>query len=341
MHISNHVSIENGLLGGLILGTSAASFMLLAGRITGLSGIIKGTVRPEGEPWHYTYSLGLITAGTLAKVFYPSGVENTSDRYPTIPIVIISGLLVGYGTRLSSGCTSGHGLCGLARLSPRSFASVMTFMATGMVTASIARLPEVEAILTTTQAPALPIDSILVALVPSAIALGASYVYNHDIREKEADVPHHATTVKMHTISLVAATVFGIGLAVSGMCNPEKVRSFLDFSGFRGWDYTLVGVMGGGVLVNAIAFPFLKASDVTTMTCEQPVSSKIKLGLVPENMVIDAKLIIGSVLFGIGWGLGGICPGPAMVSLGAGSPIAATFVPAMLLGMMMRSDKLW
>lgn len=122
--------------------------------------------------------------------------------------------------------------------------------------------------------------------------------------------------------ALIAGLVFGIGLIVSGMADPAKVLGFLDLAGR--WDPSLAFVMAGAIAVGAPAFT-LAARRGTTLLGE-----RLRL---PPTRPIDARLIGGSVLFGIGWGLAGFCPGPALVALGMGESKALLFVAAMLAGM--------
>mmetsp|Transcript_16069 Transcript_16069/g.27121 ORF Transcript_16069/g.27121 Transcript_16069/m.27121 type:complete len:211 (+) Transcript_16069:399-1031(+) len=162
------------------------------------------------------------------------------------------------------------------------------------------------------------------------------------------------------------------------MCNPLKVKNFLDFSGPDGWDPSLMGVMAAGVCFNAVSFhllhkhkmevvissSFLKKHTTSTNTSNTTAATavtstatgssngdtdvsgsensnidKVTLNNVirlfrhPANMKIDAHLIGGGVLFGIGWGMAGICPGPGIVNVGAGSRVSAAFIPFLLLGM--------
>ena len=116
--------------------------------------------------------------------------------------------------------------------------------------------------------------------------------------------------------------LFGIGLIVAGMTDPSKVLSFLDLAG--AWDPSLAFVMGGGILVGLGAFAVAKKRTTNFFGGAMHL---------PTSAVIDKRLIGGSLLFGAGWGLAGFCPGPAIVSLGAGQPKAAAFVVAMLAGM--------
>jgi uncharacterized protein len=124
--------------------------------------------------------------------------------------------------------------------------------------------------------------------------------------------------------SFAAGLIFGLGLIIAGMANPAKVLGFLDLAG--NWDPSLAFVMGGAIAVAAVAFAFAK---------HQPRSL---LGLpmqLPSARHIDRRLVGGNLLFGIGWGLAGICPGPALVLLGAGVSKGLVFVLAMLAGMAM------
>lgn len=126
------------LLGGVLIGLSATMLLLLNGRIAGISGIVNGLMRRQaaGEwAWRGAFVLGLLVAGgitiTLMGADTPSPVS--------VPMLIIAGLLVGFGTRLGNGCTSGHGVCGLGRLSMRSLAAVVTFTLVAIVTVWIVR----------------------------------------------------------------------------------------------------------------------------------------------------------------------------------------------------------
>jgi uncharacterized protein len=128
----------------------------------------------------------------------------------------------------------------------------------------------------------------------------------------------------MYTLSsFVAGLVFGIGLIISGMVSPAKVLGFLDLA--ANWDPSLALVMGSAIAVGAPAF--LWASRRTATLLGTPMH-------LPEVRGIDRRLVLGSAAFGVGWGLAGFCPGPAVVALGAGQSKALVFVVAMLAGML-------
>ncbi len=122
--------------------------------------------------------------------------------------------------------------------------------------------------------------------------------------------------------AFLSGLVFGFGLIVSGMANPAKVLGFLDLAG--AWDPSLALVMGGAIGVGVVAFA------VARQRTQSFLGLDMKL---PTAQHIDGRLIAGSVLFGVGWGVAGFCPGPALVALGAGHLKAAVFVAAMLAGM--------
>ena len=126
-----------------------------------------------------------------------------------------------------------------------------------------------------------------------------------------------------HVIEFAVGLMFGMGLMFSGMTDPSKVIGFLDL--FGSWDPSLALVMGGAILVGFFAFSVAKKRTTTLL------GGVLRF---PTNLDIDKKLVIGSVLFGTGWGLAGFCPGPALVSMADGQPKALVFVLAMLVGML-------
>jgi len=139
MHI-NWAAFNPGMaaLGGAMIGAAAVLFALSTGRIAGISGIVGGLLRPyRGDvAWRLAFVGGLLAAGLVWRAL---------DRFPPVAVdistgtLVVAGLLVGVGTRLGSGCTSGHGVCGLSRLSPRSLAATLAFMATAFATVFVIR----------------------------------------------------------------------------------------------------------------------------------------------------------------------------------------------------------
>lgn len=134
-----HFTPGSALVGGVLIGLAVSLLWLSLGRIGGISGIMGGLVRPKaGETaWRVAFLAGLVLAPVLSRVAGGAlaGIAPTAS----LPAVIAGGLLVGFGTRLGGGCTSGHGVCGIARLSPRSVAATLLFMASGFATVFVAR----------------------------------------------------------------------------------------------------------------------------------------------------------------------------------------------------------
>ncbi|GAA0839348.1 hypothetical protein DET50_12822 [Marinobacter pelagius] len=128
--------------------------------------------------------------------------------------------------------------------------------------------------------------------------------------------------MKYSLASLFAGLIFGFGLILSGMANPEKVLGFLDIAGL--WDPSLAFVMGGAIIVGVVAFAVARRRTLSFLGFNMKI---------PSHTHIDKRLVIGSLMFGIGWGIAGICPGPGIVALGAGETKAAVFVVSMVAGM--------
>ena len=121
----------------------------------------------------------------------------------------------------------------------------------------------------------------------------------------------------------VSGLVFGIGLILAGMTEPLKVKGFLDLAG--AWDPSLALVMAGAIALGAVAFARARRRERSWTGAPMEI---------PTNRSVDRRLITGGVLFGVGWGIGGFCPGPALVALGSGMGSAGIFVAAMLIGML-------
>lgn len=130
--------------------------------------------------------------------------------------------------------------------------------------------------------------------------------------------------MKYTLASLFAGLIFGVGLLVSGMANPEKVLDFLDIAGQ--WDPSLALVMAGAILVGIFAFTMARQRTLSFL------GFSMKL---PSSTKVDKRLVVGGLTFGVGWGIAGFCPGPGLVALGAGEAKAVVFVAAMVAGMVL------
>lgn len=135
--------------------------------------------------------------------------------------------------------------------------------------------------------------------------------------------------VSQFSAALASGIVFGFGLSLSGMLNPVRVQGFLDI--FGAWDPSLAFVLGGAVVVAFTGVQVMKRMERPVLDASFHV---------PTDNRIDAPLVVGSALFGLGWGIGGFCPGPAVASLSVGLPQTVLFVAAMLAGMTLY-DRVW
>lgn len=127
------------LIGGAIIGLAASLLLLTHGKVAGISGLYGSLLRPgtSDRAFRLSFIAGLLAAGALVRLAWPSAFASTWSA--SLPVTLLAGLIVGFGTQLGNGCTSGHGVCGLSRLSVRSLVATLTFMATGFATVFVVR----------------------------------------------------------------------------------------------------------------------------------------------------------------------------------------------------------
>eukprot|EP00977_Amphora_coffeiformis_P022404 scaffold10860_cov182-Amphora_coffeaeformis.AAC.21 len=313
------MSILQGFLGGLLIGAAAAITLLGAGEIMGFSGIIspvlKNPIAAAQDPsqqWKLAFlSAFMLSAYAFLFPFYDADIVEEHPSVTSAWAYGISGLLVGFGTKLGNGCTSGHGVCGMARLSRRSIASVFTFMGAAVGT-SIITSPHLS---TGKHFEFLRRDDIgfmyipyvmpvITLLIVAAALYGSFTIKDMTSEESRKKIP-----------AFLAGIVASGGLTLSKMVYPEIVHGFLDLSGLArsDWDATLMFVMGGAVIVSFAAYQFVPGHSIIS-SCpkmEKP-SMGTKFG-VPTNTTIDGQLLFGALCFGVGWGISGLCPGPALL----------------------------
>lgn len=136
-----HFTPWSSLSGGIILGVASALFILINGRVMGISGILGGLLPPKAGDtfWRLAFLAGMFASPWLFKLLAPAELMTPPQIDADLVMLVIAGLLVGFGTRYGSGCTSGHGVCGLSRLSPRSLVATLSFMAAGFLTVYVVR----------------------------------------------------------------------------------------------------------------------------------------------------------------------------------------------------------
>eukprot|EP00775_Hariotina_reticulata_P001495 gene1495-1834_t len=318
--------------GGAILGVAAIGKFLLTGRILGISGAFKGWCRGDRSLWRAAFVAGLAGGSMVASHYLPGAFEALPDSF-SMTRVAVGGLLVGLGASIANGCTSGHGICGNARLSKRSMLNTLTFMATGAAAATLTGTAAATGVLTNV-APALKLQqpeamSKFAALVAAAAAVFGSLAFASKVGKTSATAgssDSSQTSLELLSEAAVGA-FFALGLALSGMTQPSKVAAFLSPT-LAAWDASLMFVMGSALLV---ATPVFQAVSRGWVGQQPLLTAQYNL---PTNSSVDAKLLAGGALFGVGWGLTGMCPGPALVSLARPAAKNVVFVASMLLGML-------
>mmetsp|Transcript_3630 Transcript_3630/g.8218 ORF Transcript_3630/g.8218 Transcript_3630/m.8218 type:complete len:342 (-) Transcript_3630:382-1407(-) len=325
----NGTAMGSALAGGLLCGCTVVFKTSVMGGVLGISNYTKRIfVQPESS--RRLFIFGLIAAGRLGSMCL--GLVEP----PALPLtgaqalrILVGTLLTGGGANIQCGCTSGHGLTGLARLSIRSLVSVPLFMASGCLTATLlgtqAAFPSQAAV-----EAAMPAASTVAAISAAVVAVLAGIA--GVLKCKGKSVEEKASYPLLYNAGeLVSGSSFGLGLALSGMSRPSKVASFLDLS--APWDGSLMFVMGGALLMTLPYFQFVQKKQ------EKPILGK-SFDLPALTGIIDKKLVLGALIFGCGWGTGGMCPGPIWVNAGAALTPEALLALAGLAGGVVAADRL-
>jgi uncharacterized membrane protein YedE/YeeE len=213
-------------------------------------------------------------------------------------ILTVAGLLVGFGSTLGTGCTSGHAVNGISRWSKRSFTATPLMMFFAAVSVFVYRH-------VTCSAPLFPgtVEMSNASVMAPLILTGATLLVCNLVI-LQVYISNKGPTSDSLAVAVAAGIQFGIGLCISGMVNQNKVRGFLD--PFGHWDPSLAFVMIGAYLVTMPSYPFILKRSAPI------ICAKFSL---PTKKDITWQLVLGSSIFGLGWGLAGICPGPGMVSM--------------------------
>lgn len=266
---------------------------------------------------------------------------------------ILSGLLVGWGTTLGNGCTSGHGICGLGRFSIRSLVAVLTFLVVGLGSATVLWSPSTPWASATSflrtnhpsaAAEVRPVIGQAVTLLAVVLAL---------IGQSASSSPPDPLPPPTKAYgAVVSGALFAIGLALSGMTKTSKVHGFLDLSPFlfssvtSFYDPTLMTVLGSAVVISGLSYqyvyylqrktqPSVDNGAATTTTNCGPLwcEGRASWSSIPSSSIVDGSLILGAACFGVGWGLTGLCPAPALFAAASGIlPVAVFFLPAFFVG---------
>lgn len=306
-------------IGGLLIAIASSSNYILCGKITGFSGMFWSLISLQKNQilWKLIFVCSFILTGSLITIL--NGIEKSQlldDLIPDPKIqtrglsfigFCIAGFLVGFGTKMSNGCTSGHGVCGLPRFSKRSWVAVMTFFSTAMAVANVRHnhpfLEESTLYMPNVKLP----HSDKIFAIGSASLLIIVFLYSIVFRNR--------VNIKEIFVAGFSGSTFAFGLILSGMVKRDRILNFLIIS--ENWDPSLAIVLATTVLFNMFSFNIVQPNKTKPMFTET-------FTLVTKTS-IDAKLVIGAFIFGVGWGISGLCPGPAILN-------AQYFLPQIMIG---------
>jgi len=365
----------SGLIGGSLIGLSAATLLLFNGDILGASGLMSSfvvapvkTLTDPSQQWKLSFLAAFaLTTRVYITMIDPDALKDQRLGYgeSTMPIAsplafIVGGFLVGFGTKLGNGCTTGHGICGLARLSKRSLVAVLSFMATGVISASACSVTcpfypyfraSYESVVNSLPTNTTITIGTVIASLAAGSAISGFLRKSPSPNATKTEQDEYTNNRRKIIPSIFSAAFFAIGLVTSGMTISSKIYGFLNVKGISAgtWDPTLACVMGGGLVVSFLSYQLVKGFNVFKVrnvtlvvlimlnhfervsnpafsklqndkALECPLAQKKDGGKfnVTTSKVIDTKLFIGEAMFGLGWGIAGLCPGPAMFLAVAG-----------------------
>ncbi|KAL1741547.1 hypothetical protein HDZ31DRAFT_45210 [Schizophyllum fasciatum] len=312
-------------LGGIGLVIPAHMLLLLNGKVFGISGFMHRSLRGDWEA--VSGVAGLVMGGAFVGLIDRAG---PSPIALPLSLVALSGGLVGLGTKLANGCTSGHMVCGLSRLSVRSLAATCTFFLTGVLTTRILHGATADTLSVGTDWTLGMHGSGLLAAQAVPLALISSLYLRRKVSPpdtKVAEVKQPGRSKARLLAAFATAVDFALALRLSNLVDPQKVLSFLALPpGIRGiidvplraiglvhgsatrpFDPSLAFLAAGALPLGMVLYRFYRGPEVPRLGGQWSI---------PRGGAVDTRLIIGAAIFGVGWGMVGICPGPALVNLG-------------------------
>ncbi|KMP07030.1 YeeE/YedE family protein integral membrane protein [Coccidioides immitis RMSCC 2394] len=297
-------------LGALLLYQGSSGLLQHNGRVFGISGLLSGCVgRPgmDNIPIVLGIASSIVPVSLIAPSFLPS--------YPPLPAglgaalgIAGTGFLVGWGTKNDNGCTSGHMLCGISRLSPRSIIATGIFFVTALITANsavgapIPACPGGQPCYTPSYPSNHDLGFISAAVITSQIV--NSIIVPRFLRRDEKSAAIY---------SYIAGLQFGLGLLISGLANPAKVLGFFSWRDLSRFDPSLGLVMLFAVIPGILSYIRMKREYGNEKGKKPPTLTEYFQ--LPTKTVkdIDWRFVLGAMSFGVGWGLSGVCPGPGLL----------------------------
>lgn len=303
-------------IGALLLHQATSTLLYQNGHVLGMSGFIRQLFNgPSAET--LAFFVGMAASYLPLKAVAPQFITSYPEASITIPSALFTagvGALIGLGTKMSNGCTSGHMLCGLSRLSGRSIAAVATFFPVAIITHHLAHptlYTEACPSNVPCYIPVYPTSSTTISLVLLAsVSIIAARIVPQLLRSAETTKTDGQSTKVLSSsreaTQFFSGLLFGLGLHITQMSHPAKVASFLSFPTMESWDPSLAMVIVFGVIPNLI--------EIQRKGFKNPPSFADKFSLPTKTFKdVDAKFVAGAAAFGVGWGLTGTCPGPAVL----------------------------
>ncbi|GKZ20759.1 hypothetical protein AbraIFM66951_003060 [Aspergillus brasiliensis] len=298
--------------GALMLFQSSTGLLLHNGAVLGISSLLSGAVlNPTRE--NVALIAGLASSVVPVALFLPSAIPS----YPAAPsswaswlLTLGHGFLLGWGTKNGRGCTSGHMLCGISRLSPRSFIATAVFFTTALLTANFFAGGSIPPCAggTPCYMPVYPSTSELAVMLTTTLVTS---VMNFVVVPRTFDRSERSTTI----FSYLAGLEFGVGLLFSGMADPVKVLRFFAFlSDPSRFDPSLALIILFGIGPSLITYLSAKPGHPTEDKAGRSPTLAARWKLPTATVAdIDWRFVAGGVAFGLAWGLRGVCPGPAIL----------------------------
>ncbi|KAK2466773.1 hypothetical protein APHAL10511_001031 [Amanita phalloides] len=322
-------------LGGVGLALSVHLLMRLNGNVLGVSGFLHRAVKGDKEA--SSAILGIILGGVIIGLLERGRPLAAVTNFPH---TLVAGFLVGLGTKLSNGCTSGHMLCGVSRLSLRSFVATITFFITAIATSNVTHrnLPAAQTFdwtlgeygksLLLIQAFLLVVILSFFLLAPSGQEEDTAAPSRDETRPLRQELSSPRRSFR-YLAFFITSVEFALALRLSNLVDPVRVVSFLLLPHHPAFDPSLAFLAIGVLPLTTLLYRYNRGPEKAHISGHWSI---------PKGGEIDAKLIIGAAVFGVGWAIAGICPGPGLVNSGraivAGTGLAQTigWVVAVIAG---------